>query len=178
MRADNDRFARWMTLEMGKLFTKAQGEVTLSADVIDYYADHAEHFLAAERLMPSSGTAEVLSEPIGVLLGVQPWNFPYYQLGRFAAPNIMAGNMVMVKHAGCVPQCAVAYEQLWRDAGAPPGLYSNLFISHDQVNRVIDDPRIKGVALTGSAEAGKWTSKGFVPVPDLTMPPWLRMRAG
>ena len=155
MRADNDRFARWMTLEMGKLFAQAQGEVTLSADIIDYYADHAEHFLAAERLTPSSGAAEILSEPIGVLLGVQPWNFPYYQLSRFAAPNIMAGNVVMVKHAGCVPQCAIAYEQLWRDAGAPPGLYSNLFISHDQVNRVIDDPRIKGVALTGSAEAGK-----------------------
>ena len=140
---------------MGKLFAQAQGEVTLSADIIDYYADHAEHFLASERLTPSSGAAEILSEPIGVLLGVQPWNFPYCQLSRFAAPNIMAGNVVMVKHAGCVPQCAIAYEQLWRDAGAPPGLYSNLLISHDQVNRVLDDPRIKGVALTGSAEAGK-----------------------
>jgi succinate-semialdehyde dehydrogenase / glutarate-semialdehyde dehydrogenase len=155
MRQRTDELARPMTLEMGKLFAEAQGEVALSADIIDYYADHAEHFLAPERLKPTSGTAEIVSTPIGVLMGVQPWNFPYYQLSRFAAPNIMAGNVVMVKHASCVPQCAIAFEQLWRDAGAPPGLYTNLYISHDQVNRVIDDPRIKGVALTGSAEAGK-----------------------
>ena len=150
-----DKFARPMTLEMGKLYAQAQGEVALSADIIEYYSDYAQRFLATEQLTPSSGAAEVISMPIGVLLGVQPWNFPYYQLSRFAAPNIMAGNVVMVKHAGCVPQCAIAFEQLWRGAEAPPGLYTNLFISHDQVNRVIDDPRIKGVALTGSVEAGK-----------------------
>jgi succinate-semialdehyde dehydrogenase/glutarate-semialdehyde dehydrogenase len=90
-----------------------------------------------------------------VLFGVQPWNFPYYQLARFAAPNLMAGNVVMVKHAGCVPQCANAFEKLWLEAGAPVGAYTNLLISHAQVNRVIDDPRIKGVALTGSVDAGK-----------------------
>jgi succinate-semialdehyde dehydrogenase/glutarate-semialdehyde dehydrogenase len=90
-----------------------------------------------------------------VLFGVQPWNFPYYQLARFAAPNLMAGNVVMVKHAGCVPRCAIAFEKLWLEAGAPVGAYTNLLISHAQVNRVIDDPRIKGVALTGSVEAGK-----------------------
>ena len=97
----------------------------------------------------------VESTPLGVLFGVQPWNFPYYQLARFAAPNLMAGNVVMVKHAGCVPQCAIAFEKLWLEAGAPAGAYTNLPISHDQVNRVIDDARIKGVALTGSVEAGK-----------------------
>lgn len=155
MRGRNDALARLMTLEMGKLIAQAQGEVTLSADIIDYYADNAEKFLATEYLTPESGTAEVISMPFGVLFGVQPWNFPYYQLTRFAAPNIMAGNVVMVKHASCVPQCAIAFEQLWSDAGAPPGLYTNLFISHDQVNQVIDDPRTKGVALTGSVEAGK-----------------------
>jgi succinate-semialdehyde dehydrogenase / glutarate-semialdehyde dehydrogenase len=90
-----------------------------------------------------------------VLFGVEPWNFPYYQLARFAAPNLMAGNVVMVKHAGCVPQCAIAFEKLWLEAGAPAGAYTNLLISYEQVNRVIDDPRIKGVALTGSVEAGK-----------------------
>jgi len=90
-----------------------------------------------------------------VLFGVQPWNFPYYQLARFAAPNLMAGNMVMVKHAGCVPQCAIAFEKLWLEAGAPAGAYTNLIISYDQVNRVIDDSRIEGVALTGSVDAGK-----------------------
>jgi succinate-semialdehyde dehydrogenase/glutarate-semialdehyde dehydrogenase len=90
-----------------------------------------------------------------VLFGVQPWNFPFYQLARFAAPNLMAGNVVMVKHAGCVPQCAIAFEKLWLEAGAPAGAYTNLLISHDQVNQVIDDPRIKGVALTGSVDAAK-----------------------
>ena len=155
MRERSDDLARLMTLEMGKLIAEAKGEVVLSADIIDYYANHAEKFLATEQLTPSSGAAEVISTPFGVLFGVQPWNFPYYQLTRFAAPNIMAGNVIMVKHASCVPQCAVAFEQLWREAGAPPGLYTNLFISHDQVNQVIDDSRIKGVALTGSVEAGK-----------------------
>ena len=90
-----------------------------------------------------------------MLFGVEPWNFPYYQLARFAAPNLMAGNVVMVKHAGCVPQCAIAFERLWLEAGAPAGAYTNLLISYSQVNTVIDDPRIKGVALTGSTDAGK-----------------------
>ena len=90
-----------------------------------------------------------------MLFGVEPWNFPYYQLARFAAPNVMAGNVVMVKHAECVPQCAIAFERLWLEAGAPAGVYTNLRISHDQVARVIADPRIKGVALTGGTVAGK-----------------------
>ena len=155
LRARIDEFARPVTLEMGKLIDQARGEVMLSADIIDYYAKNAERFLAPEHLKPSSGEADVESSPFGVLFGVQPWNFPYYQLARFAAPNLMAGNVVMVKHAGCVPQCAIAFEKLWLEAGAPVGAYTNLLISHDQVNRVIDDPRIKGVALTGSVEAGK-----------------------
>jgi succinate-semialdehyde dehydrogenase/glutarate-semialdehyde dehydrogenase len=129
--------------------------VALSADILDYYAWNAEDFLAPQTLKPNSGEAVIENTPFGVLFGVQPWNFPYYQLARFAAPNLMAGNVVMVKHAGCVPQCAIAFEKLWRDAGAPAGAYTNLLISHKQVNRVIDDPRIKGVALTGSVEAGK-----------------------
>ena len=99
--------------------------------------------------------ARVESSPIGVLFGVQPWNFPYYQLARFAAPNLMAGNVVLVKHAASVPQCACAFEQLWLDAGGPEGAYTNLRISHEQANMVIDDRRVKGVALTGSVEAGK-----------------------
>src|ERR1700674_1302783 len=155
MRARIDEFARPVTLEMGKLIDQARGEVVLSADIIDYYAKNAERFLAPEHLKPSSGEAQVESSPFGVLFGVEPWNFPYYQLSLFAAPNLMAGNVVMVKHAGCVPQCAIAFEKLWRGAGAPFGAYTNLLISHEQVSRVIDDPRIKGVALTGSVEAGK-----------------------
>src|ERR1035437_3327513 len=155
MRARVDKFARPVTLEMGKLIEEARGEVALSADIIDYYAKNAKRFLAPQHLKPSSGKAQVESSPFGVLFGVQPWNFPYYQLARFAAPNLMAGNVVMVKHAGCVPQCAIAFEKLWLEAGAPAGAYTNLLISYDQVNRVIDDPRIKGVALTGSVEAGE-----------------------
>jgi succinate-semialdehyde dehydrogenase/glutarate-semialdehyde dehydrogenase len=155
MRSRVDAFACLVTLEMGKLLNEARGEVMLSADIIDYYAQNAERFLAPEQLTPRSGEAQVENAPFGMLFGVQPWNFPYYQLARFAVPNLMAGNVVMVKHAGCVPQCAIAFEKLWLEAGAPAGAYTNLFISYDQVNRVIDDPRIKGVALTGSTGAGK-----------------------
>jgi succinate-semialdehyde dehydrogenase/glutarate-semialdehyde dehydrogenase len=155
MREQVDKFARPMTLEMGKRIDEARGEVAVSADIIDYYAKNAERFLAPQKLKPKSGQAVIESNPLGVLFGVQPWNFPYYQLARFAAPNLMAGNVVMVKHAGCVPQCAIAFEKLWREAGAPAGAYTNLLISHDQVNEVIDDPRIKGVALTGGVEAAK-----------------------
>ena len=155
MHARVEEFALPVTIEMGKLIAQARAEVVLSADIIAYYADNAERFLAPLRLTPSSGQAEVESNPLGVLFGVEPWNFPYYQLARFAAPNLMAGNVVMVKHSACVPQCAIAFENLWREAGAPMGAYTNLRISYDQVNRVIDDPRIKGVALTGSVEAGK-----------------------
>ena len=155
MRDHAEEFARPVTLEMGKLIEEARGEVSLSADIIDYYAKNAEKFLTPKELQPSTGEAVVENSPIGVLFGVEPWNFPYYQLARFAAPNLMAGNVVMVKHAGCVPQCAIAFEKLWREAGAPEGIYTNLLISYDQVNQAIDDPRIKGVALTGSVEAGK-----------------------
>ena len=155
MRQRVDELAGLVTLEMGKLIEQARGEVALSADIINYYAKNAEAFLAPLSLKPGTGEAQIENAPFGVLFGVQPWNFPYYQLARFAAPNLMAGNVVMVKHAGCVPQCAIAFEQLWLDAGAPQGAYTNLLISYDQVDRVIDDPRIKGVALTGSVDAGK-----------------------
>jgi succinate-semialdehyde dehydrogenase / glutarate-semialdehyde dehydrogenase len=150
-----DELAGLITLEMGKLIAQAKGEVKLSADILKYYADNAEEFLAPQILKPSEGEAVIMSDPIGVLFGVQPWNFPYYQLARFAVPNIMAGNVVMVKHSASVPQCAIAFEKLWKDAGAPVGLYTNLLISYDQANQLIDDPRIKGVALTGSSDAGK-----------------------
>jgi len=155
LRARVDEFAKPVTLEMGKLIAESRGEVELSADILDYYARNAEAFLAPQTLKPDSGEAMMENTPLGVLFGVQPWNFPYYQLARFAAPNLMAGNVVMVKHAGCVPQCAMAFEKLWLEAGAPAGAYTNMLISHEQVNRVIDDPRIKGVALTGSVEAGQ-----------------------
>ena len=155
MRERMDEFAKPVTLEMGKLIAEARGEVALSADIIEYYAWNAEDFLAPQILKPKLGEAVIESSPFGVLFGVQPWNFPYYQLARFAAPNLMAGNVVMVKHAGCVPQCAIAFAKLWLEAGAPAGAYTNLLISHEQVNQVIDDPRIKGIALTGGVDAAR-----------------------
>jgi succinate-semialdehyde dehydrogenase/glutarate-semialdehyde dehydrogenase len=155
MRKRVDGLARPVTLEMGKRLEEARGEVLLSADIIEYYAKNAEKFLAPVELSPEEGSAVVESAPVGALLGVQPWNFPYYQLSRFAGPNLMAGNVVLVKHASCVPQCALAFEALWREAGAPAGVYTNLFASHAQINTLIDDPRIRGVAVTGSAEAGR-----------------------
>ena len=154
MRERSQGFAELISLEMGKLIAQSQGEVALCAAILDYYADHAETFLAPEQLAPNRGEATVESSPLGVLFGVEPWNFPYYQLVRFAAPNLMAGNVVLVKHASNVPQCALAFEGLLSDAGAPPGAYTNLFVSKDQIGRIIDDDRVRGVALTGSEGAG------------------------
>ena len=154
MRDRAQSLAELITLEMGKLIPQSLGEVALSAAILDYYADHAEQFLAPEKLTTPKGEAMVESSPIGVLFGVEPWNYPYYQIARFAAPNLMAGNVVMVKHASSVPQCALAFEQLLHEAGAPDGAYTNLFISKEQVAQVIEDPRIRAVALTGSEAAG------------------------
>ena len=154
MRERSQALAELITLEMGKLIQQSVGEVALSAAILDYYAEHAEQFLAPEKLTTPKGEAMVESSPIGVLFGVEPWNYPYYQIARFAAPNLMAGNVVMVKHASSVPQCALAFEQLLTDAGAPAGAYTNLFVSKDQVAKIIDDPRIRAVALTGSEAAG------------------------
>jgi succinate-semialdehyde dehydrogenase/glutarate-semialdehyde dehydrogenase len=150
-----DEFARPATLEMGKRINEARGEVEFSSRILAYYAKNAERFLAPVKLNPTVGAAHMESSPIGVVFCVEPWNFPFYQLARIAGPHLMAGNVVMVKHAGCVPQCAIAFEKLWVDAGAPAGLYTNLLISHEQSDKVVDDPRIKGVALTGSVAAGR-----------------------
>jgi succinate-semialdehyde dehydrogenase / glutarate-semialdehyde dehydrogenase len=155
MHARVDDFAKLATLEMGKRIDEARGEVNFSGNILDYYAKNAANFLAPEKLNPTRGDAHMESSPIGVIFCVEPWNFPFYQLARVAGPQLMAGNVLAVKHASNVPQCAIAFEQLWIDAGAPAGLYTNLLISHAQSNRVIDDPRVKGVALTGSVEAGR-----------------------
>jgi succinate-semialdehyde dehydrogenase/glutarate-semialdehyde dehydrogenase len=155
LREKVDYFAELATLEMGKRIDEARGEVLFSADILSYYAEHAEEFLQPVKLNPKVGEAQMESSPLGVLFCVEPWNFPYYQLARVAGAQLMAGNVIVVKHAGCVPQCAIAFEKLWIDAGAPAGAYTNLLITHEQSGAVIDDPRIKGVALTGSMAAGK-----------------------
>lgn len=150
-----EELARTMTLEMGKRISEARGEVEFSAKIMAYYAENAEKFLADTKLHPEQGEGHMESSPIGVVFGVEPWNFPYYQLARVAGPHLMAGNVLVIKHAGCVPQCAIAFEKILTDAGAPEGLYTNLMISHAQSDRVVDDPRVKGVALTGSVSAGR-----------------------
>lgn len=155
MRSRVDDFARLATLEMGKRISEARGEVSFSANILDYYAKNAERFLARHKLHPKEGEAHMESSPIGVIFCVEPWNFPYYQLARVAGPHLMAGNVLVVKHAGCVPQCAIAFEALLIEAGAPAGLYTNLLISHEQSDSVVDDARVKGVALTGSVPAGR-----------------------
>lgn len=155
LHAQADDFARLATLEMGKRFVEARGEVHFSADILAYYATNAEAFLASVPLQPVLGEAHLEHSPLGVLFCVEPWNFPFYQLARVAGPQLMAGNVLVVKHAGCVPQCAVAFEKLLLDAGAPVGAYTNLLITHEQCNQVIDDARVKGVALTGSVAAGR-----------------------
>jgi succinate-semialdehyde dehydrogenase/glutarate-semialdehyde dehydrogenase len=154
MREKKEQLATLITLEMGKLFAQAEGEVILSANIIDYYADHAKEFLGDKHLSPEYGKAIIRHSPIGVLFGVEPWNFPLYQVARFAAPNIMIGNTVLVKHASIVPQCGIAIEDLFKEAGAPVGLYTNLLISGKRASALVADERIKGVSLTGSEEAG------------------------
>jgi len=154
MRVKKSELAKTITLEMGKLLAQAEGEIDLSADIFDYYADHGEAFLADKVLDPEYGSAIIRNSPIGVLLGVMPWNFPYYQVARFAAPNIMVGNTILLKHASIVPQCAAAIEELFNEAEAPEGLYTNLFISGKHATALVSDKRIKGISLTGSEEAG------------------------
>jgi succinate-semialdehyde dehydrogenase / glutarate-semialdehyde dehydrogenase len=154
LRENKKQLAETITLEMGKLLVHAEGEIKLSAEIFDYYAKNAEAFLADKILNPTHGHALIRSSSIGVLLGIQPWNFPFYQVARFAAPNIMAGNVVLIKHASNVPQCAAAIEQIFIKAGAPEGLYTNLFLSNERIPSIIADKRIKGVSLTGSETAG------------------------
>ncbi|AMG39684.1 aldehyde dehydrogenase family protein [Achromobacter xylosoxidans] len=153
LRAKRDEYVTYPTLEMGKVTRFGYLEIDLVADILDYYAKHGERLLAAQAL-PGEPGATLLSEPIGVILAIEPWNFPYYQLVRVAAPQLIAGNVVMLKHAENVPQCALAFARLFEEAGAPAGVYTNLFCSVDQIGRLIEDFRVRGVALTGSERAG------------------------
>lgn len=154
MRKRKSELAKLVTLEMGKIIAQAEWEVDLSADILDYYADNGAAFLADKKLNPESGEAFIRNSPKGVLFGVMPWNFPFYQIVRFAAPNIMAGNTILLKHASIVPQCGIAIEELFKEAKAPEGLYINLMISGKRSTALVSDERIKGVSLTGSEGAG------------------------
>lgn len=149
-----DELAEIASVEMGKLINQSRGEVKLCAQIARYYAENAERFLQPTRYPSDLGEAWVENHPIGVLMAVEPWNFPYYQLMRVLAPNLAAGNPVLAKHAGIVPHCASVFEQMVLDAGAPEGAWTNLFISNDQAAEIIADDRVQGAALTGSEKAG------------------------
>ena len=146
--------AKIASREMGKLIEQSRSEVKICAQIARYYADNAKQFLAPVKYETARGEAWVEHHPIGVIMAVEPWNFPYYQLMRVLAPNLAAGNPVICKHASIVPQCAETFAQLVREAGAPEGAWTNLFISSDQVSAIIADPRVQGAALTGSEKAG------------------------
>lgn len=154
LRRDRDKYAEILTKDMGKLFTEAQGEIELCADIADYYADNADHFLEATPLATDSGEAYYIKQATGVVLAVEPWNFPYYQIMRVFAPNFIVGNPMVLKHASICPWSAQSFEELVSEAGAEKGAFTNLFVSYDQVSTIIADKRVVGVCLTGSERGG------------------------
>ncbi|MCC3289902.1 NAD-dependent succinate-semialdehyde dehydrogenase [Arthrobacter sp. zg-Y1110] len=150
-----EELAKLIALEMGKPLREAKNEVALSANIYEYYATQGPGFMADEQLdVKGGGNAVVRTEPVGALLGIMPWNYPYYQVARFAGPNLMLGNTVLLKHANNCPQSALAMAQIFADAGVPEGAYVNLFATNEQAADIIADARIQGVSLTGSERAG------------------------
>jgi succinate-semialdehyde dehydrogenase/glutarate-semialdehyde dehydrogenase len=142
--------------EMGKPIEQALGEVDFSKAIYDFYADNAEELMADEpiRLLEGDGSALIRRSSLGVLLGIMPWNYPYYQVARFAGPNLVIGNTILLKHAPQCPESAAAMEEMFREAGFPEGAYINIYATNEQIEWVIGDPRVRGVSLTGSERAG------------------------
>jgi succinate-semialdehyde dehydrogenase/glutarate-semialdehyde dehydrogenase len=142
--------------EMGKPIEQAMGEVEFCQAIYDYYADNGADLLKDEpvKLLDGEGSAFVRRSPYGPLLGIMPWNYPYYQVARFAGPNLVIGNTILLKHAPQCPESALAMEEMFREAGFPEGAYKNIFATNDQIEWVIGDPRVRGVSLTGSERAG------------------------
>jgi succinate-semialdehyde dehydrogenase/glutarate-semialdehyde dehydrogenase len=155
LRANSESFARMMTLEMGKPIGEARAEVEKSALGCEYYADHGAAFLADEEIASDAGRSLVAYQPLGTVLAIMPWNFPFWQVFRFAAPALVAGNTGLLKHASNVPQCALAIEQVFTEAGFPAGVFRSLMIPSSQVAAVIEDGRAHAVTLTGSEPAGR-----------------------
>jgi succinate-semialdehyde dehydrogenase/glutarate-semialdehyde dehydrogenase len=148
--------AEIIVAEMGKPVGQARGEVDFCASIYEFYADRAEALMADEpiELLEGDGSAVVRRSSLGVLLGIMPWNFPYYQVARFAAPNLIIGNTILLKHAPQCPQSAEAMAQMFADAGFPDGTYVNIYATNEQIEWVIADPRVRGVSVTGSERAG------------------------
>jgi succinate-semialdehyde dehydrogenase/glutarate-semialdehyde dehydrogenase len=150
-----EELARLIALEMGKSVAESLDEVDFATDIIEYYAVHGPSLITSYEI-PSTvpGKAVIEQLPVGVLLGVMPWNFPYYQVARFAAPNLVLGNTILLKHADICARSALTMQQIFEEAGVPVGGYQNVFASHDQIASMIADPRVQGVSLTGSERAG------------------------
>jgi succinate-semialdehyde dehydrogenase/glutarate-semialdehyde dehydrogenase len=148
--------AEIIAAEMGKPVRQARGEADFCASIYEFYADNAEALMADEpiELLQGEGSAIVRRSSLGVLLGIMPWNFPYYQVARFAAPNLIIANTVLLKHAPQCPQSAQAIAEMFRDAGFPDGAYVNIYATNEQIECVIADPRVRGVSVTGSQRAG------------------------
>jgi succinate-semialdehyde dehydrogenase/glutarate-semialdehyde dehydrogenase len=154
LEAEKEKFGHLMVLEMGKTLKSAVDEAVKCAWGCRYYAENAERFLADEVVETSASRSMVVYQPIGPVLAVMPWNFPFWQVFRFAAPALAAGNVGLLKHASNVPQCALAIEEIIRRAGFPEGCFQTLLIDTEKVQHVIDDPRVAAVTLTGSTAAG------------------------
>ena len=154
LRERRTEYATIMSHDMGKLIGEAEGEVDLCADICDYYADKADEFLKPRTLETDAGKAYYIKQSTGVLVAVEPWNFPFYQIARVFAPNFMVGNPMILKHASICPASAQAFDELVKEAGAPEGSLNNMFISYDQVAKAIADKRVSGVCLTGSERGG------------------------
>ena len=150
------QLAEIINREMGKEIDSALGEIDFSAAIYEYYADNAEKFLADETidLLYGEGSAIIRRGPVGVLLGIMPWNYPYYQVARFAGPNLTLGNTIVLKHAPQCPESAAAIQKIYDDAGFPKGAYVNVYATNEQIAEAIADPRVQGVSLTGSERAG------------------------
>jgi succinate-semialdehyde dehydrogenase/glutarate-semialdehyde dehydrogenase len=155
LRDNKDKYARLITTEMGKLINDARAEVEKCALVCDYYAEHGPAFLQDEPIASDAGKSFVAYLPLGTVLAVMPWNFPFWQVFRFAAPALVAGNTGLLKHASNVPESALAIEGVFRDAGFPQGVFRTLMIRASQVQKVIEDSRVHAVTLTGSEPAGR-----------------------
>src|SRR6478752_1643080 len=151
-----EELAKIIQREMGKPLDQSLGEVDFSAAIYEYYADNAEKFLADEpiKLLDGDGSALIRRGSVGVLLGIMPWNYPYYQVARFAGPNLVLGNTIVLKHAPQCPESSAALEQIFTDAGYPEGAYVNIYATNEQIAEAIADPRVQGVSLTGSERAG------------------------
>ena len=154
LRERKQRYAALMTLEMGKPITEALAEIDKCAWNCEFYAENAERFLGDEPVATNARRSLIAYEPLGVVLAVMPWNYPFWQVIRFAAPALMAGNGAVLKHASNVPQCALALEEAFRDSGFPEGLFRTVLLAGGAVEPLIADDRVRAVTLTGSSETG------------------------